>query len=80
VSPLDVEFVRNLDQISTMLDGLAARMAAQSGAERARQEGKERLARGFSAIEGGSLTEQISADMEFHAFVGELSGNRLTER
>jgi DNA-binding GntR family transcriptional regulator len=77
VSPLDVEFVRNLYQISTMLDGLAARMATQSGAERARHQGKERVARGFSAIENGSLTEQISADIEFHAFVGELSGNRL---
>ncbi|HXW31421.1 MAG TPA: GntR family transcriptional regulator [Xanthobacteraceae bacterium] len=77
VSPLDVEFVRNLYQISTMLDGLAARMAAQSGAERARQEGKEQVARGLSAIESGSLSEQISADVQFHAFVCELSGNRL---
>jgi len=77
VSPLDVEFVRNLYQIRTMLDGLAARMAAQKGAERARKEGWERVARGFSAAEGGSLTEQIIADMEFHAFVGELSGNPL---
>jgi DNA-binding GntR family transcriptional regulator len=77
VAPLDVEFVRNLYQIRTMLDGLAGRLAAQNGAERARREGKERIARGLSAVESGSLTEQIVADMEFHAFVGELSGNPL---
>ena len=77
VAPLDVEFVRNLYQIRTMLDGLAARLAAQNGAERAEREGRERVARGLSAVESGSLTEQIVADMEFHAFVGELSGNPL---
>jgi DNA-binding GntR family transcriptional regulator len=77
VAPLDVEFVRNLYQIRTMLDGLAGRLAAQNGAERARREGKERIVRGLSAVENGSLTEQIVADMEFHAFVGELSGNPL---
>jgi DNA-binding GntR family transcriptional regulator len=77
VSPLDVELVRNLYQIRTMLDGLAARMAAQNAAERARREGRERIARGFSAVESGSLTEQIIADIAFHAFVGELSGNPL---
>jgi DNA-binding GntR family transcriptional regulator len=77
VSPLDVEFVRNIYQIRTMLDGLAARLAAQNGAERARREGRERVARGFSAVERGSLTDQIVADIEFHAFVGELSGNPL---
>jgi DNA-binding GntR family transcriptional regulator len=77
VAPLDVEFVRNLYQIRTMLDGLAARMAAENGAERARKEGGERVARGLSAVESGLLTEQIVADIEFHAFVGELSGNPL---
>jgi DNA-binding GntR family transcriptional regulator len=77
VAPLDVEFVRNLYQIRTMLDGLAARMAAKNGAERARKEGGERVARGLSAVASGSLTEQIVADIEFHAFVGELSGNPL---
>jgi DNA-binding GntR family transcriptional regulator len=77
VSPLDVELVQNLYQIRATLDGLAARLAAQNGAERAKREGTERVARGFSAIESGSPTEQIVADIEFHAFVGELSGNPL---
>ena len=37
VSPLDVDFVRNLYEIRAMLDGLAARLAAERGAERARR-------------------------------------------
>ena len=39
VSPLDVSFVRNLFEIRTMLDGLAARLAAERGAARAARTG-----------------------------------------
>ena len=77
VSPLDVEFVRNLYEIRAMLDGLAARLAAERGAERARVEGPTYLELGRAAVESGSLHEQIEADMQFHAFINELSGNPL---
>src|ERR1700692_3003499 len=77
VSPLDVDFVRNLYEVRAILDGLAARMAAEHGVERAKTEGPAYLAAGRAAIESGSLHEQIEADMEFHAFLSELSGNPL---
>jgi DNA-binding GntR family transcriptional regulator len=77
VSPLDVDFVRNLYEVRAMLDGLAARMAAERGAERAKTEGPACLAAGKAAVESGSLHEQIEADMEFHAFISELSENAL---
>jgi DNA-binding GntR family transcriptional regulator len=77
VSPLDIEFVRNLYEIRAMLDGLAARLAAERGAERARIEGPARLEVGRAAVASGSLHEQIEADMQFHAFINELSGNPL---
>jgi DNA-binding GntR family transcriptional regulator len=77
VSPLDVEFVRNLYEIRAMLDGLAARLAAERGAERARLEGPTHLEAGRAAVESGSLHEQIEADMRFHAFINELAGNPL---
>jgi hypothetical protein len=35
-----LDFVRNLYEIRAMLDGLAARQAAERGAERARTEGQ----------------------------------------
>ena len=77
VAPLDVEFVRNLCQIRAMLDGLAARMAAEHSAARARKEGEAYLARGYAAMDTGSLGDKIAADIAFHGFVGELSGNPL---
>jgi DNA-binding GntR family transcriptional regulator len=77
VSPLDIDFVGNLYEIRAMLDGLAARLAAERGAERARLEGSAYLDAGRAAVESGSLSEQIEADMRFHAFINELCGNPL---
>ena len=77
VSPIDPEFVRKLYEVRGMLDGLAARLAAERGAERARIEGPAFLEEGRAAVESGSLNEQIEADIKFHAFVNELSGNSL---
>jgi DNA-binding GntR family transcriptional regulator len=77
VSPLDVDFVRNLYEIRAMLDGLAARLAAERGAERARVEGPAYLEAGRAAVDSGSLHDQIEADMHFHAFIVELAANPL---
>lgn len=77
VSPLDVDFVRNLYEVRAMLDGLAARLAAERGSERARSEGQAYLEAGRDAVESGSLHDQIEADMRFHGFITELSGNSL---
>jgi DNA-binding GntR family transcriptional regulator len=77
VSPLDVDFVRNLYQVRSMLEGLAARLAAERGAERAKTEGPAFLEECRAAVQNGSLNEQIEADMRFHAFIKELSGNPL---
>jgi DNA-binding GntR family transcriptional regulator len=77
VSPLDVGFVQNLYEIRAMLDGLAARLAAERGAARAKTEGPAFLERGLAAVKSGSLHDQIEADMQFHAFLNELSGNPL---
>src|SRR5262244_997430 len=58
VSPLDVDFVRNLYEIRAMLDGLAARLAAGRAPERAKVEGPAYLEAGRVAVESGSLNEQ----------------------
>src|SRR5262245_6923950 len=77
VAPIDPDFVRKLYEVRGMLDGLAARLAAERGAERARIEGPAFLEEGRAAVESGSLNEQIEADIRFHAFVNELSENSL---
>ena len=77
VSPIDPDFVRKLYEVRAMLDGLAGRLAAERGAERAKIEGPAYLEAGRSAVACGSLHEQIEADMKFHAFINELSENSL---
>jgi len=77
VSPIDPDFVRNLSEVRAMLDGLAARLAAERGAERTRAEGPALIALGRAAVESGSLNDQIEADMKFHGFVSELAENAL---
>src|SRR6202140_5035522 len=73
VSSLDVGFVRNLYEIRAMLDGLAARLAAERGADRAKTEGGAYLDLGRAAVKSGSLHQQIEADTQFHAFLNDLS-------
>jgi len=77
VSPLDVEFVRNLYEVRAVLEGLAARMAAEHGSGRARTKGRALIDEGRAAVESGSITKQIAADMAFHSFLYEISGNPL---
>ena len=77
VSPLDVEFVRNLYEVRAVLEGLAARMAAEHGSERAWKEGRILIVEGRAAVESSSITNQIAADMAFHSFLYEISGNPL---
>src|SRR6185312_12987742 len=77
VAPLDIGFVRNLYEIRAMLDGLAARLAADRGAERAKSAGPTFIELGHAAVQSGSLHDQIEADMKFHAFLNELSGNPM---
>src|SRR3974390_1880046 len=77
VSPLDVDFVQNLYEIRAMLDGLAARLAAERGAERARRDGFAYLDAGRAAVESGSLNEQIEAGKRLHALINDVSGAPL---
>src|SRR6476620_6556250 len=77
VSPIDPDFVRKLYEVRAMLDGLAGRLAAERGAARAKIEGPAYLDAGRAAVASGSLHDQIEADMKFHAFINELSGNSL---
>lgn len=76
VPPLDVEHVRNLYQVRSALDGLASRMAAERGRGRA-GEGAAIVAAGRAALAAGSIRGLIEADVAFHAFVSEISGNPI---
>jgi DNA-binding GntR family transcriptional regulator len=77
VAPLDSDKVRDMYEIRSSLDALASGMAAERGAERARSEGKAFIERGLKAVESKVISELVSADMAFHHFIYELSGNRM---
>lgn len=77
VAPLDPEHVRNLYEVRAMLDGLATRNAAERGREAARKEGPAFIARGRDAVASRSIARMIAADMDFHFFLYDLSGNPL---
>lgn len=80
VVPLDAGEVRNLYEIRASLDALASRKAAERSSDRARAEGAAFIERGRAAIAGDSISEMIAADMAFHHFLYELSGNpRIAE-
>lgn len=77
VSPIDIDFVRDLYEIRAVTEGLACRLAALRGSEEAAKFGPKLIAEGRKAEQEGSVAKLIAADMKFHEFLCEISGNRL---
>jgi DNA-binding GntR family transcriptional regulator len=62
------------------IEGLAARRAAELGAERAAKAGPALIEAGRKAVAAASVARMIAADMKFHHFLYGLSGNPLIGR
>jgi DNA-binding GntR family transcriptional regulator len=77
VAPLDEHKVRNVYEIRASLDALAVVKAARRADPRAQREGTEYILRGREAVARQSISDMIAADMAFHHFLYELSGNPL---
>lgn len=77
VAPLDLDQVRNMYDIRAVMEGLAFRKAAERSAERARKQGPALIQNGRKAVKSGSVADMIAADLRFHDFIYELSGNPL---
>ena len=81
VSAIDPARLVQLYQIRAALDGLAAAEAARrvqrDGPGDLRSEGDACLALGQAAIASGSASELIAADMAFHQFIYQRSGNPM---
>ncbi len=75
VAPLDAGRVRDLYEVRAVLDGLASARAAERGSSRARAEGPGTIALGREAVMSRSIAQLVNADMAFHFFIYELSGN-----
>jgi len=77
VAPLDMQQVRNLYVVRAALDGAAARLAAANYTRELAHRGRLLLDVGRRAGTSGNVPAAIEADIDFHLFVYEASGNQL---
>jgi DNA-binding GntR family transcriptional regulator len=77
VAPLVPDQVRHMYAMRAVIEGLACRLAAQAGAERAASLGPALIDSGRKAVASGSVARMVAADLKFHAFIYGLSGNPL---
>lgn len=77
VAPLDPEFVRQMYDMRAVIEGLAFRKAAEHFTVDAKVRGEALLAAGRDAVLRGSVSDMITADMAFHAFIYALADNSL---
>lgn len=77
VAPLDRDFVRHLYDLRELLDGYAARLAADRRTEDWLAEIARVVRDGEQAFRDRAFARMISADVEFHRGVVEASGNPL---
>jgi DNA-binding GntR family transcriptional regulator len=75
VAPLDVEQANNLYIVRAALDAVAARLAAGRYTRDLAQRGRLLLDVGRRAIASGYIPSAIEADIDFHLFIYEASGN-----
>jgi DNA-binding GntR family transcriptional regulator len=77
VAPLEPDQMRHMYDVRAVIEGLACRLAAEHNAAKAAQLGPALIDAGRKAVASGSVPKMVAADMKFHAFVYELSGNPL---
>jgi DNA-binding GntR family transcriptional regulator len=77
VAPLDADEVQHMYELRAVIEGLAARRAAETAAERAAWQGPAVIDAGRKAAASGAVPRLVAADRRFHEFLYELSGNPL---
>jgi DNA-binding GntR family transcriptional regulator len=77
VAPLEPERVRNLYGVRAALDGAAARLAARRFTPALATRGRELIETGKRAVARGRVPAAIEADIDFHLFIYQASGNPM---
>jgi DNA-binding GntR family transcriptional regulator len=77
VAPIEPVFTAHLYELRGALDGVAARGAALRCSAAAAREGRALVERGRRTVAFGETAAMIAADMAFHRYLYELSGNPL---
>ena len=77
VAPMEPHVVRQMYEVRSVIEGLAFRKAAENFTAKAKIRGEKLLTVGRDAVERGSVSDMIAADMAFHTFIYELADNPL---
>lgn len=77
VAPLDHEFMRWIYELRLGIEPMAASLAAQRATADSIRTFEEIIATGRAAVRDNAIPDLIRADMRFHTFLYELSGNGL---
>jgi DNA-binding GntR family transcriptional regulator len=77
VAPLDRDFMRWIYELRLGIEPLAAGLAARHATPADIVRGEQMVAAGREAVRNGAIAQLIAADMAFHMYLYELSGNRL---
>lgn len=77
VAPIEPVFTAHLYELRAALDGVAARGAARRHAAASAAIGQALITRGRRAATSRDTAAMITADIAFHRFLYELSGNPL---
>lgn len=77
VAPIDIRAVGELYEIRSVVEGLAARLAAEAQDKPAIKRGMALVQEGRRAAKAHSLTTLIRADIEFHKCLYDMSGNAM---
>ena len=77
LAPIEPNFVRDLFEVRAAAEALACGLAAERGAKEAAKLGRKFIDDGRKAEREGSVAKLIAADMSFHEFLYDISGNRL---
>ncbi len=77
VAPLDPVHVQKVYDMRAVLEGLAARRAAELQLPQARRLGTAAMEAGRKAVASGVVARMTAADIRFHQLIYELSGNGL---
>lgn len=80
VAPLGEDMVRDIYEVRRSLDELAARLAAERAEATELNRGYEILEHGKQLVAAGSVKDLVKADMAFHTFTYEISGNVLIQQ
>ncbi|MEK8032515.1 GntR family transcriptional regulator [Ideonella sp. DXS29W] len=77
VAALEPDEVQHMYEMRAVLEGLACRLAAERGAERAARQGPALVEAGRKAVASGQVGRMVAADLRFHEFIYSLSANPL---